>query len=495
MATEDDAQSYRILIIGSGFSGIGMGVRLKQAGIHDFLVLERSTDVGGCWRDNTYPGCACDVESHLYSFSFEPNPVWSQKYSPSAEIHDYLKHCVRKYGLEEHIRFDQKVDSGSFDEATGQWGVCTTRGDKYRAQILVTAVGGLSNPAYPNIAGLDRFQGAMFHSAQWDHGFDLRGKRVAVIGTGASAIQFVPAIATEVEELKVFQRTPPWILPKADRRFSGWEKSIFRKLPFTSAAYRAFIYWKNEFLLLAFLKPDSGMRGLGESQCKTHLKNQVPDPSLRKALTPDYRLGCKRILISNDYYPALSRPNVKLFTSGIESVDERYVHTADGQSHEVDAIVLGTGFRVSKPLDSMKIEGLEGQELAALWENNGFQNYLGTMVSGFPNAFTIGGPNTGIGHTSFVFMAESQIRFVVKAIQMIEDKGAKYIDVKASAQERFHNEMQQKTEGTVWASGCNSWYLSESGKNFTIWPDFTFRYARRTRKLNPGDFELSAVNM
>ncbi len=403
-AGDDRTPHTRIAIVGSGFAGLGLAIRLRRSGVEDFVVLERGADVGGTWRDNTYPGCACDVPSHLYSFSFAPNPEWTRTFSPQPEIQAYLRRCARDFGVLPHIRFDTALEEARWDEASDRWQLRTSRGS-LTAQFLVAAQGALSEPSMPDIPGIDSFRGEVFHTARWNPHAELRGRRVAVIGTGASAIQVVPRIQPEVARLVLFQRTPPWVMPHRDRPIREWERSLYRHVPAAQRAVRTGIYWGRELFVLGF---SGGAMPLGERIARRHLRAQVADPELRRKLTPHYRMGCKRVLISNDYYPALTRPNVDVVTEPIREIRSHAVVTADGVAHEVDAIVVATGFRVSDMPIAGVVHGRGGRSLDEAWQGSP-QAHLGTSVAGFPNLFMMTGPNTGLGHTSMVFMMESQI--------------------------------------------------------------------------------------
>jgi cation diffusion facilitator CzcD-associated flavoprotein CzcO len=462
-----------VLIIGTGFSGLGMGIRLKQEGIDSFTILERGQEVGGTWRDNHYPGCACDVKSHLYSFSFEPNPNWSRMFAPQPEIKAYLKHCADKYGLLPHIRFGTDVVEARFDEAAALWRVTTRDGRRYSARVLVSGMGALSNPAYPSIKGLENFEGEKFHSANWNHDYDLRGKRVAVIGTGASAIQFVPQIAKQVARLDLYQRTPPWIIPKPDRQISRVEQWLFKHLPFTQRLWRGAIYSIAETRVLGIVINPKIMT-LVQKIAKGHIHRQIKDPELRRKVTPDYTIGCKRVLISNDYYPALSRPNVDVITTGIREVKARSVVTTDGREREVDAIIYGTGFKAQELIEpGVLFDRKGGDILDGAW-NKGYEAYLGTTVSSLPNFFMLMGPNTGLGHSSMVYMIESQINYSLQAIRAMREQNLRIIDPRRDLQTRFNAGIQRQLNHSVWSSGCTSWYLDKNGKNTTLWPGFTF---------------------
>ncbi|TCP46795.1 cation diffusion facilitator CzcD-associated flavoprotein CzcO [Tamaricihabitans halophyticus] len=483
-------ETAKVVIVGTGFSGLGMAIALKKDGQHDFVILEKATDIGGTWRDNTYPGCACDVQSHMYSFSFEQNPEWSRSFSPQQEIWDYMRRVVDKYDLRRHIRFGVEMTGARWDESAGQWQVETTSGAEFIGQFLVSGVGALHIPKTPELPGLSEFSGPVFHSANWDHDVDLRGKRVAVIGTGASSIQFVPQIAPDVRELHLFQRTPSWIMPKPDHEIPERMKRMFRSVPGAQRVYRNLLYWFLESRAIGF-NGHPKLQKLGEQVAKRHLAKQVPDRAMRRALTPDYTMGCKRVLISNDFYPALNRDNVELVTTGIREVRPNGVVSADGTEREVDAIILGTGFHVTDAFDYLDITGLDGRKLTKQWQQEGMQTHLGINVAGFPNLFFLLGPNTGLGHNSVVFMIEAQIRYVAQALRLVERHRAQALDVRERVQAGFNEEIQHKLIKGVWSQGgCTSWYLDAMGVNRTVWPGFTWRYWQRTRRINAADFEL-----
>jgi cation diffusion facilitator CzcD-associated flavoprotein CzcO len=485
---------YETLIIGSGFAGLGMAIKLKESGQDNFLVLEQADSVGGTWRENTYPGCACDVPSHLYCFSFEPNPKWSRMFASQPEIREYLEHCTDKYGVRPHIRFDSPVTAARFDEATGLWDVEVGDGEAtYTARVVVAGFGPLSRPAYPKIDGIESFRGKTFHSAQWDDSYDLTGKRVAVVGTGASAIQFVPRIAGRVKQLHLFQRTAPWVLPKPDRRTSRLERMVFKRVPALQRAYRNWIYWKLETRVLGFTVHPKILKA-AEIIGRRHIHRSIPDPQLRRVLTPDYTIGCKRILMSNDYYPALARDNVNVVTGGVTRVTERGVVAADGTEHEVDAIIFGTGFEVHNPLGAMEIVGRDGTELGELWREHGLEAYLGTTVTGFPNLFILVGPNTGLGHNSIVYMIESQVHYVTEAVAAMREREVAYVDVKPEVQSRYNDRIQAQLDGAVWSSGCSSWYLDAAGNNRILWPGFTFKFREATGEFRAEEYELVAAH-
>lgn len=479
-----------VAIVGAGLSGLGMAIQLKRAGIDDFLVFEKSTEVGGTWWENTYPGCACDTMSLLYSYSFEPKRDWSRMFPRQAEILDYLKHCVEKYRVRRHIRFGTTITGAHYDDEAGQWRLFTAGGEVVRARVAVIALGLLHVPHYPSISGREGFQGAMFHSAQWDHGQDLAGKRVAVVGSGGSAVQFVPEIADRVGGLTIFQRTPPWVLPKPDRRLTGLERGLFRTLPATQWAYRAAIYWAHEALGVALRT--GPLLSLVEMVALRHLRRQVPDPELRRKLTPDYRLGCKRPLVSNEYYRTLNRPNVELVTAGIERISGHAVVTADGTEHPADTIIFGTGFHATDVFQQTNVDivGKGGVKLLDAWRD-GMEAYLGMTTTGFPNLFFLLGPNS-LGDNSTIFMIEAQIHYILRWVRLLQaDPRVREIAVRPEAQVAFNAAIQRRLRRAVWSvGGCTSWYLDADGVNRTLWPGSTATYWLRTRRPRTRDLEL-----
>jgi cation diffusion facilitator CzcD-associated flavoprotein CzcO len=472
-----------VVIIGSGFSGLGMAVALQQRG-QKYVVLEKGDGVGGTWRENRYPGCACDIPSQLYSFSFAPNAQWSHHYAPQREILSYLQRTAADAGVVPHCRFSQEVVSCTWNDEACTWTVVTTTGETYVARHLVLGVGGLHHPKFPDVRGRETFRGVQLHSAAWDESIDLRGQRVAVVGTGASAIQLVPALAKQVKALTLFQRTPAWVLPRRDTTTSRFTQWLYRVAPWLMKLTRARIYWQLESRAIAFAKAPKLLR-LGEWAGKRHLSKQVHDPALRARLTPSYAAGCKRVLTSDDYYPAFNLPHVALESCAVEAVTERGVVTPDGREVEVDAIVWCTGFDVAAPLARMKVRGRDGKDLATDAWRDGIHAYRGTTVPGFPNLFMLMGPNTGLGHNSMVFMIESQIHFVLRHLDALAQAGAKSVEVREEAERAFNAELAAKFPGTVWASGCRSWYLDERGRNVMLWPDTTVRFRALTRELDP----------
>ncbi len=481
-------ETHDVVIIGSGFSGMGMGIRLKQAGIEDFVILERGEDVGGTWHFNTYPGCACDVPSHLYSFSFALNPSWSQTYSPQPEIDAYLKRCADEYGIRPHVRLNTEVTDAAYDEDAQRWTVETSSGT-FTGRVLIAAQGGLAEPSIPEIPGIESFEGATWHSARWDHSYDLRGKRVAAVGTGASAIQFVPAIQGVVEQLHVIQRTPPWIMPHPNRPTTRFERRLYARVPAAQKLVRGGIYAGRELFVLGFAKEPRIMK-VAEAIARRHMREQLSDPGLIEKVTPDYTIGCKRILPSNRWYPALSKPNVDVLTGGVAEIRPRSLVAGDGTEVEVDAIVFGTGFQVADMPVGKFVRGRGGRTLDDVWQGSP-KAYLGTTVAGFPNLFLMTGPNTGLGHSSMVYMIESQIAHVVGALQAMRAAGAATLEVRPEVQERYNAELDAKMEKTVWNTGCASWYVDATGRNATLWPDWTWRFRRRVARFDQGDYVLS----
>jgi cation diffusion facilitator CzcD-associated flavoprotein CzcO len=480
------AADVTVAIIGAGFGGICMGIKLKRAGI-SFQIFEKADRVGGVWRDNVYPGAACDVPSHLYSYSFEPSPDWSRTYGQAAEIQSYIDNCARKYGLLDHIRFSAEVAGSSFDAEAGLWTVRLADGTSSRARFLVAATGQLSLPAEPKFPGLEQFPGKVFHSARWDHDYELTGKRVAVIGSGASAIQFVPQIAPKVAELHLFQRSAPYVLPKPDRPYTPLEKYIYRHFPAALVASRTRKYLYHEARVIPMTK-NHGM-SLINLAFRRNLERQVPDKKLRAKLVPDYPLGCKRMLISNEWYPAISRPNVEVIAEGLREVRGSEVVGSDGTARTVDAIIFGTGFATNDFLAPMSTTGLNGVDLRDTW-HDGAEAYLGITVSGYPNMFILYGPNTNLGHNSIIYMLESQTDYALSAIRYVGTYGTTWANVRPEVQREYNEELQSRLGDTVWESGCASWYRTASGKNTNNWPSFTIEYRRRTRFFDAGNYDI-----
>ncbi len=485
-APEDDGRDFDVAIIGGGMGGIAVAYYLRERGHTDFVVLEAADDVGGTWRDNSYPGCACDIPSHLYSFSFAPNPDWSSTFSGQPEIWDYIKRSTAELGLSDHVRLNHDVLDASWNDDRGRWAIETSQG-LYSSRVLVSAAGLLSTPSTPEIPGLDDFRGPAFHSAQWDHEQDLDGRRVAAVGTGASAIQFIPALQPLVGQLDVFQRTPAWVLPRPDRPLTKLEHRMYRRFPLAQRTMREALYYGRDTLAVPFAH-EPRLMGLVERAARWHVRRQVADPKLRKQLTPDYAIGCKRVLLSDDYYPALTQPNVELVTAPISRVCERSILTEDGAEREVDAIVFGTGFTASEPEFARRIRGLGGVTLSEVWDGSP-EAYLGVSVADFPNMFLVLGPNTGLGHNSALDIIESCAAYIADAVTWMQTQAVGVVDVRADEQARYNAEIQRRLRRSVWQTGgCRSWYQDAKGRNTALWPGFAFRYRRTTAHFRPAAY-------
>jgi cation diffusion facilitator CzcD-associated flavoprotein CzcO len=482
----------RIVIVGAGFGGIALAIRLRETGIETFTILEKADSIGGVWRDNTYPGLTCDIPSHLYSLSFEPNPDWSRLYAPRDEILAYQERLVTKHGLSRHIRLGKAVARADFDEGEAVWRVTTEDGEQIEADIFICATGQLSRPARAPLPGLESFEGPSFHSSRWDDNVELTGKRVAVVGTGASAIQLVPEIADEVEQLHVFQRSAPWVVPKNDREYSKLERRLFRRLPVLQRLNRRRQFLGHEVLGWAVTRGQRVKRFF-EAQTLKRLEKEVADPELFVRITPRDPLGCKRVLISDDWYSTLQRPDVELVTDAVTEVGPDRIVTADGVDRPVDVIILATGFRTTEFLAPMEIAGVGGHDLNEAWRD-GAEAYLGMTISGFPNLFMLYGPNTNLGVGSILGVHESQIRYVLEAIEELRRSGARYLDVRPEVQRAFNDELQELLADSVWTAGCSNWYRTESGKVVNNWPGLVSEYERRTRELDPTDYRMAGID-
>jgi cation diffusion facilitator CzcD-associated flavoprotein CzcO len=483
-------EHVRVAVVGSGFGGLGAAVRLRREGVTDFVVLERADYVGGTWRDNSYPGCACDVPSHLYSFSFAPNPEWPRTFSGQPHIRAYLEHVADTFGLRPHLRLGTEVKLMRWDGERLRWEIETTRGT-LTADLVVSATGPLSDPKIPDIPGLAGFPGKVFHSARWDHDYDLRGKRVAMIGTGASAIQIVPEIQPRVSRLTLFQRTPPWVMPRADRAIGPLERGLHRALPVTAKARRGLLWGIRELQVQAFTKWPSEL-DVVERLAKRNMARAVKDPALRARLTPDYRIGCKRILLSNTYYPALARANTDV-VGALAEVRGSTLVSADGSEAEVDAIVFGTGFHVTDMPIAERVVGADGRTLAESWQG-GMAALRGASAAGFPNWMTIIGPNTGLANTSMILMIESQLNYLadyVRQLELLGGSGRAALDARPAAVDAWNHRVQERMKRTVWnTGGCTSWYLDASGRNTTIWPGTTGEFRRATRHVDLAEYDV-----
>lgn len=477
----------KVAVIGSGFGGLGMAIELARAGFHDFTIFEKADRLGGTWRDNTYPGAACDVPSHLYSFSFDPGTRWSRSFATQPEILAYLEGVAARHGVLAKIRFSTEIAAAELDEARATWRLTTTAGEVHEARVVIFACGQLNRPAQPDLP--NRFAGPQLHSARWRSDVALDGKRVAVIGTGASAVQLVPPVAERAAKLTVFQRSPPWIVPKNDVVYSPGRRALGR-VPGVGAAHRLLIYLAFEARFAAFRGRDGFFARLAERAARGHLHAQVRDPALRAALTPDYPVGCKRILISDDYYPAMTRPHVRLVTASVSALDETAIVAADGERHEVDVVIWATGFRSTEILAPIAVRGRGGRALADAWRD-GPEAYLGITVSGFPNLFILYGPNTNLAHNSIVYMLESQFAYVISCLRALRDRGLATLEVRAERQRAHNAELATRLAQTVWNAGCTSWYRTPSGRIVNNWPGWTFAYRWLTQRMDPRDYELS----
>jgi cation diffusion facilitator CzcD-associated flavoprotein CzcO len=487
--TTPEERSFQVAIMGAGFGGLGMAIRLRQTGRQDFVVFERDEEVGGTWWANTYPGCQCDIPSHLYSYSFAPNPNWTRTYPLQPELREYLRDCAEGYGIRPHLRLGCAIERAEWDEQSGVWRLDTT-GGPYSARMLIAAPGPLSEPSIPQLPGINDFRGAVFHTARWNHDHDLTGRNVAVVGTGASAIQTVPRIRRIARRVTVFQRTPPWVVPHRDRPITELERSMYRRVPALQRIVRSAVYLSRELLVPGLVyRPQ--LMGAVQRMAEQHLAKQVPDPELRAKLTPDYVLGCKRILPSNDWYPAITQPNVEVVPSAVTEVRPDGVLGADGVLHEADTLIFATGFHVTDMSLAGSVQGRDGVPLTDLWQGSP-QAYRGAAVPGFPNLFWVIGPNTGLGHNSMVFMIEAQLNYLLGALDAMERRGAARIEVRKDAYDAYNAHIQDRLGGTVWnTGGCSSWYLDANGRNSTIWPDFTWRFWQQTRRFDAPAYSLT----
>ena len=481
------SEQYDVAIVGSGFSGLGAAIQLKRQGRDDFVVLERAEEVGGTWWANTYPGCGCDVPSHLYSFSFAPNPEWTQTYSQQPEIRDYLIQCSHSFGVRPHVRFNNELTDAKWDPETQRWQVETT-GGSYSARTLVLAAGALFEPKIPDFPGIESFQGETWHSARWNHDYDLDGKRVASVGTGASAIQLVPEVQKQAEQLYVIQRTPPWVFPHTNRPTTRFERRLYKRFPGLQKLIRGGVYAGRETFVLGFVKNPKIMK-IADKIARAHMRKSIEDPALLEKVTPDYTIGCKRILPSNKWYPALSQDNVELVTDGIKEITPTGFVTEDGTERQVDAMIFSTGFQVTEMPSSNLVRNADGQTLRESWDGSP-QAHKGTAIHGFPNLFLMLGPNTGLGHSSMIYMVESQIAYFLDALRAMDEQGAAAAEVRKEAEDAYNKDLHQKLDGTVWNTGCASWYVDQHGRNVTLWPDWTFRFRQETARFDRENYDF-----
>lgn len=483
------AKFHEFIIIGSGFGGIGMAVQLQRVGHKDIKILEKADSLGGCWRDNTYPGAACDVPSHLYSYSFEKNFPWSRRFAPQDEILAYQHHVAQKHQVNKLCQFNTEVTQAEFDEDRALWIIHTAQDTTYECRFLIAATGQLSVPAQPPLKNLENFTGTVFHSARWPENIDLAGKTVAVVGTGASAIQFVPEVVKVAKAVTLFQRSAPYVLPKPDRCYGDLEKNLLTRLPILRSLERLGLYSSYETRVLGFGSLHKYTMKFFERSFQRFLRKQIKDDILRDKLTPDYPMGCKRILMSNNYYPALAQPHVNVETTAINEVTQHGILTSDGKEHAADIIIFGTGFKAADFLSPIHVIGNNKKTLTEAWQD-GAEAYKGISVSDFPNLFILYGPNTNLGHNSIIYMLESQFEYVLRCVKAMKQHNARSIDVKETAMRKYNQDIQAQIGNTVWQAGCTSWYQNESGKNTNNWPTFTFKYRALTHNLAPEDYHF-----
>ena len=487
------SRERRIAVIGTGFSGLCLGYHLKRRGIESFTLFEKADRIGGTWRENTYPGAECDIPSALYSFSFERNPRWTHKWSEQPEILGYMEHCCDKFGLRPHIKFGKKVTGLAFDESTGVWRLTTADGENEEFDVVISAVGQLHNPNIPAIEGADSFRGKTFHSAHWDHDYSLTGKTVSVIGNAASALQFIPEIAPDTKTLNVFQRSANWVVPKEDREYSSFEKWLGSKVPATTKFYRFLIWLRGEGMVYPLMKQGTPkwLRDSARKQAIAYLEENISDPALREKLIPDYPIGAKRILFSDNYYQALARDNVNVVTDPIARITETGVETKSGVSYPSDAIIYSTGFATTDFLTPMRVSGRGGQVLNDIWKATGAEAYLGITHAGFPNFFMMYGPNTNLGHNSIILMIEAQTRYIMSCFDALDSRHAKWLDLKAEAQKTYNEWLGERMKDMIWTAVADSWYLRD-GRVTNNWVGRTTEYMKRTRQVEPEKYEFAA---
>ena len=486
---QDAAAHYQVAIIGAGFGGLAMGIRLLQRNIHNFLILEKSNEVGGTWRENQYPGAACDVQSHLYSLSFAPKTDWSKRYADAPEIFQYIQDVVQQFNLREYCQFNSEVVHTEYHEKECLWHVTLKDGRQMSCQYLIFASGPLHVPQIPHIKGIEKFQGKVFHSSQWDHQYDLNGKVVASIGTGGSAIQYIPEIAPQVKQIYVMQRTAAWVIPRDERKYLNVEKKLFKQADWFRKLHRARLYWSNESRAIPIMQPS--VMKYTQKLAEAFIRFQVKDKQLAQKLTPDYIMGCKRILVSNKYFPTFNRDNVELVTDAILELTADSIITKDGKMRKIDCLIYGTGF-ITDPriyLQPFSCLGEHGVELKQAWKD-GAESYYGISHKGFPNLFQLLGPNTVLAHNSVIFMIEAQVDYILQMMDLVTQSQSNAIVVKDQVQDQFNQDVQDMLNNTVWQSGCVSWYQQDGGKNFALWPTYTWKYWLKTKSLHPSDFRL-----
>lgn len=483
---------YTCIIIGTGFSGIAMAIKLKEKGIEQFIILEKANEVGGTWRENTYPGAECDIPSALYSYSFEPNPNWEYKWSMQAQILDYIKHVVRKHDIYKHIRFGEELVAAEWQENEGLWTIQTKGGTSYQGKTFVSAIGQLHIPSIPNFKGKETFAGPSFHSAKWDHTISLEGKTVGVIGNAASAVQFIPEIAKTAGAIKIFQRSANWMLPKQDRLYKEWEKNLVRRFPLLLKLYRLKLWTLGGGLFFLMKNGNAFLRKTYEKQTIAYIKKHIKDQKLVEQLIPEYPMGAKRILFSDTYYPALARPNVELVTGGVEELTTSGVITGNGTAHDVDVIIFSTGFKTNPFLYGLDIKGKAGITIREAWKD-GPTNYLGMTVSHFPNLFMMYGPNTNLGHNSIIIMSEAQAGYIAQCVDSIEQQKWKAIDISSTAMQTYYQATQKRLGDMIWASVEDSWYTSANGNIPNNYPGRTMEYRKKTKTVDFGAYNIEGA--
>ena len=486
---QDAAAHYQVAIIGAGFGGLAMAIRLLQRNIHNFVILEKSNEVGGTWRENQYPGAACDVQSHLYSLSFAPKTDWSKRYAEAPEIFQYIQDVVQQFNLREYCQFNSEVVHTEYHEKGCVWHVALKDGRQLSCQYLVFASGPLHGPQIPHIQGIEKSQGKVFHSSQWDHQYNLNSKVVASIGTGGSAIQYIPEIAPQVKQIYVMQRTAAWVIPRDERKYLNVEKKLFKQADWFRKLHRARLYWSNESRAIPIMQPS--VMKYTQKLAEAFIRFQVKDKQLAQKLTPDYIMGCKRILVSNKYFPTFNRDNVELVTDAIQELTADSIITKDGKMRKIDCLIYGTGF-ITDPriyLQPFSCIGEHGVELKQAWKD-GAESYYGISHKGFPNLFQLLGPNTVLAHNSVIFMIESQVDYILQMMDLVAQSQSNAIVVKDQVQDQFNHDVQDMLNNTVWQSGCVSWYQQDGGKNFALWPTYTWKYWLKTKSLHPSDFRL-----
>ena len=489
MNTTKKNNTTKIAIIGAGFGGIAMAIRLQQQGITDFIILEKSNDFGGTWRENQYPGAACDVQSHMYSLSYAPKADWSKRYAEAPEIFAYIQQLVKEFNVPAFTRLNTEVKAAHYDEKRCRWALTLNEDEQLEAQYVIFASGPLHVPQIPKISGIEKFKGKVFHSSQWDHNYDLTGKNVASIGTGGSAIQYIPEIATQCKQLYVMQRTAAWVIPRDERLYHDLEKKLFARFDWFRKLHRIRLYWSNESRVVPIVKPT--VMKYTQKLAEAYIRYQVKDKEVAQKLIPDYIMGCKRILVSNKYFPTFNRPNVELVTDTIRELTEDSIITADGKKWPIDCLIYGTGF-ITDPriyLKNFECTGLNDIKLNEVWKD-GAESYYGICIKSFPNLFQLLGPNTVLAHNSVLFMIESQVEYILQLIQMVERSHTEAILVKDEVHDQFNAQVQHMMENTVWQSGCVSWYQQDGGKNFALWPTYTWKYWLKTKWANPSDYHL-----